>query len=183
VKLASARIPVQIDIGFGDAITPAAEEILYPSLLGLSRPRLLAYPRETVIAEKFQAMVQLGIANSRMKDFYDLWVMAQRFEFAGAVLVEAIRRTFSRRDTAIPAATPTALTAEYAEDLNKQKQWAGFINRLRPAAGTMTLPEVVAVLQEFLQPVATAAASATPFQKTWPAGGSWHDEEETSGAK
>jgi hypothetical protein len=77
VRLVSARIPVQIDIGFGDAITPAAKEIVYPSLLQLSPPMLLAYPRETVVAEKFQAMVQLGMANSRMKDFYDLWIMSQ----------------------------------------------------------------------------------------------------------
>jgi hypothetical protein len=181
VRLASARIPVQIDVGFGDAITPAAEEIVYPSLLNLSQPRLLAYPRETVVAEKFQAMVQLGIANSRMKDFYDLWVMSERFEFAGVLLAEAIRRTFARRGTAIPVEAPLALTSEYAEDATKQKQWAGFINRLKLSTKDLTLPEVIDALREFLQPVAAAVATDTDFNRVWRPAGPWQEEEETHG--
>jgi hypothetical protein len=122
VGLASAHIPVQIDVGFGDAITPAAEEVVYPALLDLTPPRLLAYPRETVVAEKFQARVQLGIANSRMKDFYDLRVMSKCFEFAGVLLAEALRRTLARRASAISLEAPLALTTEYAEDEAKKKQ-------------------------------------------------------------
>jgi predicted nucleotidyltransferase component of viral defense system len=179
VRLASARIPVQVDIGFGDAITPAAEEIVYPSLLNLSPPLLLAYPRETVVAEKFQAMVQLGIANSRMKDFYDLWVMSRQFEFAGTVLAEALRRTFARRATAIPVEAPLALTAEYADDAMKQKQWAGFVNRLRLTARDLTLPEVIQALREFLQPVATALATDATFDRVWRPAGPWQEEEKT----
>jgi hypothetical protein len=165
VRLASARIPLQIDVGFGDAITPAAEELIYPSLLNLSPPLLLAYPRETVVAEKFQAMVQLGIANSRMKDFYDLWVMSQQFEFAGALLAEVMRRVKVRRITAIPAEAPLALTAEFAEDAAKQKQWTGFMNRLQPTTRDLTLPEVIDALREFLQPVATAIATGATFNR------------------
>ena len=100
--LASARIPIQIDIGFGDAIHPGPDEITYPTLLDMPAPTLKAYPRETVVAEKFQAMVMLGIANSRMKDFYDLWTLARQFEFDGQVLSEAIRATFDRRQTPLP---------------------------------------------------------------------------------
>jgi predicted nucleotidyltransferase component of viral defense system len=181
LRLVSARIPVQVDIGFGDAITPAAEEIVYPSLLNLSQPRLLAYPRETVVAEKFQAMVQLGIANSRMKDFYDLWVMSERFEFAGTVLAEALRRTFARRTTAIPVEAPLALTTEYAEDKAKKKQWAGFMNRLQPTTRDLTLTEVIAALREFLQPVATAIATGATFNRVWRPAGPWQAEEEAHG--
>jgi predicted nucleotidyltransferase component of viral defense system len=177
VRLASARIPVQIDIGFGDAITPAAEEIIYPSLLNLSPPLLLAYPRETVVAEKFQAMVQLGIANSRMKDFYDLWVMSQQFEFAGAILSEALRRTFARRATALRVEAPLALTTEYAEDATKKKQWAGFVNRLKLTTRDLTLSEVIDALREFLQPVATALATDTNFNRVWRPAGPWQEEE------
>ena len=89
-----ARISLQFDVGFGDAVTPLAEEVDYPTLLDLPAPHLRIYPKETVIAEKFQAMVHLGIANSRMKDFYDIWVMARSFDFDGSVLKTAIERTF-----------------------------------------------------------------------------------------
>jgi len=101
-ELAGARIPIQADIGFGDAVTPEPERIEYPTLLGSPAPLLRAYPRETVVAEKYQALVHLGMANSRMKDFYDLWVMTQRFEFDGATLSEAISNTFARRETQSP---------------------------------------------------------------------------------
>jgi len=106
-----------------------------------------------------------------MKDFYDLWVMSERFEFAGTALAEAIRRTFACRDTAIPLEAPLALTAEFAEDVTKEKQWAGLINRLKPMKRDLTLPEVIAALHEFLQPVATALATGANFNLLWrPAG-------------
>ena len=96
-RLENARIPIQIDIGFGDVVTPAATDVTYPVLLDFPAPVLPAYSRESVVAEKFQAMVMLGIANSRMKDFYDLWVLARQFEFQGPLLCQAIRATFERR--------------------------------------------------------------------------------------
>jgi predicted nucleotidyltransferase component of viral defense system len=98
-RLASARVRLQIDIGFGDAITPAAVEVEFPTLLDFPPPRLRAYPPATVVAEKLEAMVQLGIANSRMKDFYDIVVLSRMFEFDGQLLVQAIRATFERRKT------------------------------------------------------------------------------------
>ena len=108
-KLGNAHIDLQVDIGFADAITPGPVTLEYPSLLGFPAPRLSAYPRETVVAEKLEAAVSLGMQNSRMKDFYDLWIMAREFEFEGAVLSHAIRNTFDRRKTAIPADEPVVL--------------------------------------------------------------------------
>ena len=128
-RVGKARLTVRVDIGFGDAVTPGAQEIEFPSLLDMPTPRLRAYPPETVVAEKFQAIVALGMMNSRMKDFFDLWAMAETFSFDGTVLAEAIRATFERRQTVVPAETPIALTPDFAEDGTKQSQWRGFLRR------------------------------------------------------
>jgi predicted nucleotidyltransferase component of viral defense system len=171
--LENARIPLQIDIGFGDAITPAPAAITYPTLLDLPAPALQAYPWETVVAEKFQAMVALGMTNSRMKDFYDLWIVARRCAFQGPALCQALRATFERRQTAVPAAPPLALTAEFSDNPDKVKQWQAFLRkgRLETAAGN--LGEVRGVLREFLMPVAQAVAAGETFTKSWPAAGPW----------
>ena len=112
--IAGARVPIQVDVGFGDAVTPAPVEIDYPTLLGNPAPHLLAYPVETVVAEKFEALTTLGIANSRLKDFYDLWLIAQTFEFRQRGLIEAVRRTFDRRGTVAPLDVPVGLSDEFA---------------------------------------------------------------------
>src|SRR5712664_2284529 len=104
--IAGARIPIQVDIGFGDAVTPAPVEIDYPTMLDAPAPHLRAYPVETVVAEKFEALVTLGMANSRLKDFYDLWLIAQTFKFGQSPLAEAVRRTFERRGTTMPTDIP-----------------------------------------------------------------------------
>jgi predicted nucleotidyltransferase component of viral defense system len=172
-RLAAARIKVQIDVGFGDAVTPAPEETEYPVLLDFPAPRLRAYPRETVVAEKFEAMVKLGIANSRMKDFYDLWVMARDFEFDGALLSRAIKATFERRGTALPTDVPLALSDEFSEDQAKKTQWSAFLRRLgRDVAGT-SLAEVTKFLSEFLMPPVSAATRAETFDKSWHPAGPW----------
>lgn len=121
-KLERARIPVQIDVAFGDAITPGPRQIEYPSMLGFPTPVVSIYPRETVVAEKFQALVTLGMANSRMKDFFDLWLLATTFEFDGDLLAQAIQATFERRRTPLPEAIPTALTVDFYDDDVKQRQ-------------------------------------------------------------
>jgi len=108
--MGKARIPLQVDVGFGDAVYPDPEPVEIPALLEFPAPRLLAYPRESVVSEKLQAMTVLGIANSRMKDFYDIWALARGFAFEGAVLAQAIRRTFERRGTAVPARALSLLT-------------------------------------------------------------------------
>lgn len=149
----SARIRVVIDIGFGDAVEPTEMDL--PVLLDLPAPRLRAYPPETVIAEKFQAMVMLGRANSRMKDFYDIWVLSRSNEFAGDTLARAIRATFDRRNTSIPTDVPDCLTPEFADDPAKQQQWASFVADVATKPGS--LENVIAALEAFLMPHARAA--------------------------
>lgn len=174
-RLENAQIPIQVDIGFGDAITPAPApvKVRYPVYLDFPEPVLNAYPRETVVAEKYQAMVYLGIANSRMKDFYDLWVLARRFEFRGGDLCHAIQATFERRGTAIPETAPLALTSEFYEDASKQTQWKAFINKGGLDAGESGLEEVMGVLAGFLMPPTDAARGTESFDLEWSPGGPW----------
>lgn len=163
-RLENARLTLQVDIGFGDAITPEPLSTTYPGLLEFPAPVLKAYPRETVVAEKFQAMVALGIANSRMKDFYDVWTLARQFEFDGALLSSAIRATFERRQTPIPTAPPLALTADFASDQSKATQWKAFLKKGRLVETPPSFTEVVQLLQDFLMPP-TIAIRETPL---WP---------------
>ena len=171
--LDSARIPVQVDIGFGDVITPGAIEIDYPVILDFAAPKLSAYPRETVVAEKFQAMVMLGISNSRMKDFFDLWKLAKQFEFDGPVLSKAIEATFGRRETQVPATTPLALTKEFTNDKQKMTQWKAFINKTSLDAREHPLDDIAAELELFLLPPSRAISAKESFNKTWKLGGPW----------
>jgi len=121
--LDNARCPVQIDIGFGDAVTPGPEDARYPVILDeMPQPRLRVYPRDTVVAEKLEAMISLGILNSRMKDFFDLWILSRHSDFDGAVLAKAIRATFERRGTSIPFGVPLGLTEEFALHAQKNMQ-------------------------------------------------------------
>lgn len=156
--LAGARITVVIDIGFGDSVEPGVEEVELPVLLDFPAPRLRVYARETVVAEKFQAMVMLGLANTRMKDFYDVWLLSRSYVFDAHRLSTAIAATFRRRGTAIPAEPPEALTEAFASDTAKQRQWAAFVRDL----GAMpALEQVVADLATFLMPHARRAIGAT----------------------
>ena len=150
-----AKVRVLVDIGFGDAIEPGLTEIELSVLLDQPAPRLRAYSYETVIAEKFQAMVNLGRANSRMKDFYDIWILARSHEFDGVRLARAIAATFARRKTVIPSERPDALTPAFAEDQTKQRQWAAFLEDVAITPGT--LAEVVEDLATFLMPHADEA--------------------------
>lgn len=128
--LGTARLPLQVDVGFGDAVTPEPVEIEFPTLLPMTAPKLRAYRRETVVAEKLHAMVDLGMANSRMKDLFDIWFLSQNFDFEGRVLAEAIQATFGKRMTPLREAVPLALTQDFAEEDAKQKQWKAFMSRL-----------------------------------------------------
>lgn len=170
--LDGARCPVQIDIGFGDAVTPAPDNVQYPVILdGMPQPQLRVYPRYTVVAEKLEAMVKLGILNSRMKDYFDLWVLAGHSDFDGAVLATAIRATFERRGTGIPSGAPLGLTDEFALHEQKNMQWSGFLrkNALEP----MALTEVINSVRKFLLPVLTALAAGDGFDHQWHAGAGW----------
>jgi predicted nucleotidyltransferase component of viral defense system len=150
-----ARVPVAIDVGFGDAVEPEATELELPVLLDLPAPRLRVYPREAVIAEKFQAMVMLGRANSRMKDFYDIWILSRSFEFNGDVLGRAIAATFARRETEIPSERPDAFTRAFAEDHAKIQQWNSFTEDVAFKPGA--LASVIEDLAAFLMPHAAKA--------------------------
>ena len=150
-----ARVRVIIDIGFGDAIEPGLTETDLPVLLDLPAPRLRAYARETVIAEKFQAMVVLGRANSRMKDLYDIWLLSQTHEFKEDKLARAIAATFKRRNTAIPAEPPDALSQAFAEDPSKMGQWNAFVQNVDVKPGALT--KIVDELAAFLMPHAAKA--------------------------
>jgi len=171
--LGNIPINVQIDVGFGDAVTPGPEVIDYPTLLDQPAPRIRAYPKESVVAEKLQAMVAIGMPNSRMKDFYDIWTMARVFPFEGAVLAQAIKATFARRKTTLPENVPTGLSDEFAQDSGKAAQWGAFVKRNGLETGGASLPQVIANLRGFLLPPLHAAAADKGFKLTWPAGGPW----------
>ena len=173
--LGEARVPVQVDIGFGDVAVPPPETVEFPILLDQQRPKLRAYRRETVVAEKLQAMVDLGIANSRMKDFYDLRYLASRFSFDGSMLLAAIQATFRRRGETSPAEIPIALTAAFASDDSKQEEWVAFMRRSKLGEEGLTLPEVVEFLAIFLQPPLVALRARESFDVTWPPGGPWQE--------
>ena len=171
--LETARIPVQIDIGFGDVVTPDAEEISYPTLLDSPAPPILVYPPETVVSEKLQAMVALGILNSRMKDFYDLSIISKQLTFDGPKLVDAIKATFKRRRTKIPEAAPMALTDEFSMDRDKVTQWKAFLTRSGLENTAVDLPQTIEELRLFLIPPLQAAASGGDFHLEWTRGGPW----------
>jgi hypothetical protein len=170
VSLQTARVTMQIDMGFGDVVTPAAVE--YPVLLDFPAPQLLGYPRETVVAEKFEAMTKLGLLNSRMKDFFDLWVLHRQFAFDGVTLATAIHRTFSHRKTTI-VAHPKALTTTFGGDATKQTQWQGFLRKTRLDDVPRSLQSVIDDLAPFLVPVARAVETESTFDQFWIAPGPW----------
>jgi len=172
-RLAVAKIPIQVDIGFGDAVIPQPEIVEYPRMLDFPAPRVRVYPREAVVAEKFQAMVILGIANSRMKDFYDIWMLARQFAFDGSKLSAAVRATFDRRQTPIPPEPPLALTVAFHDDRTKQTQWSAFLQKGKLEADAKDLGGIISFLHAFLMPPAVAAATDKPFNMHWPAGGPW----------
>ena len=176
--LGTAQLSVQVDVGVGDAVIPPAEWLEYPSLLDLPRPRLRAYQPETSLAEKFHAMVLLDLPNSRMKDFFDLWVLSERCSFDGEVLAAAVRATFSRRGSCIPEQTPVALTEEFARHADKERQWRAFVSKgeLRPAP--QAFAQVIAQLGVFLGPVLESLRMNKPFSRHWPPGGPWQSAAE-----
>ena len=148
--LDGARIALQVDIGFGDAVTPAPESVNYPVLLeGLPAPQLRAYPKYTVVAEKFHAVCLLGMANTRMKDYFDLWVLLTEGALDPPELHRAVEATFQRRKLAVPSAVPSGLSDAFALDAAKQKQWVAFLKKNR--LETVELTEVVALLRSEFQ--------------------------------
>ncbi len=168
--LDTARINMRIDIGFGDILYPSPEEIEYPALLDAPAPRILCYSRESLIAEKFEAIITLGLLNSRMKDFHDIWLLARQFNFKGERLQEAIRLTFNRRGTSFPEKIP-AFTEEFKKE--KQVQWSAFRRRLRLQTVPDSFKEVVDLIEVFIAPLLTSVLSKKQSPQQWIAPGPW----------
>ena len=171
-SLDGARVSMQIDVGFGDLVEPPPAELTFPVLLPLAAPVIRAYPPEAVVAEKFHAMVVLGIANSRMKDFFDIWTLAQTHTFDLERLAGSVGSTFERRRTPIPEAVPLALTGEFLEDRSKQTQWAAFGKRLG-LRDVPLLPLVGEQIAGFLMPALGKLNGANSASLAWAPGGPW----------
>ncbi len=174
-RLAQARIPMQVDVGFGDVVIPAPSRETYPTLLDHPPPVLMVYPREAVVAEKLEAMISLGVTNSRMKDFYDVHILASSFTFGGPTLSKAVRSTFERRATPIPDADPLVLTDAFLTGPERQTQWRAFLRRGRLEAPPDT-SELAEGLRRFLGPVLHAARRSEILTQVWPPGGPWQAE-------
>ena len=171
-SLGTAHFTMQLDIGFGDVVIPAPASLEYPTILDLPVPKLRGYSRESSIAEKFEAMVKLGVVNSRMKDFFDIWLLSQQFDFEGKRLAAAIEKTFSTRGTDIQS-EPNALTNSFAEDPTKVAQWRGFVRKIRLTDVPQDFGEVIEAISIFLRPIAERLAAEKPFEATWRAPGPW----------
>ncbi len=159
--LERARLAIQIDVGFGDALTPTPQEIDYPAILDFPAPRLRAYHPATVVAEKLNATVVLGALNSRMKDFYDMHVILTHMDIHDDLLRDAILATFERRNIPLPTAMPVAFTPEFLEDGIKETQWRAFLRRSGLESFGLDLVTVLGDLQERLWPLLSAARLST----------------------
>ncbi len=171
--LGQARIPLQIDIGFGDVVTPGPELIEYPVLLNFPPPKLKAYPRYTLVAEKLEAMVYLGLANSRMKDFYDILLVSKLFSFNAKILMEAIVNTFNRRHTKLPEGIPFALTPSFFEDSQKQVQWKAFIRKAKPDFEINEFAAVIEDIKKFIIPVIEGITEGKHLDTSWEPAKGW----------
>jgi hypothetical protein len=164
-RLAGARIPVQVDIGFGDAVTPEPETVTFPALLDFAAPVLRAYPIYSVVAEKTEAMVALGEVNTRMKDFYDLRFLAARYEFDGRLLVEALQATFKRRVTPWPVDVPVSLQEEFSSDRERAIRWRAFLRK--NGLTEIDFPAVMHEVRQFIGPALAAAGDQKQESRRW----------------
>lgn len=171
--LEAARINLQVDIGLGDAVHPPPQNVQYPVLLDAPAPNIRAYPHEAVVAEKFHTMVLHGERNSRFKDFYDLYVLANRFTFDGPQLAGAVAATFQRRRTPIAPVQSTALSSAFFSNDARAAQWRTYLDRNGLPGAPADFSAVGAMLTGFLGPVWNALGSRREFTSHWPSGGPW----------
>jgi hypothetical protein len=171
-NLGSIRLFLQIDVGFGDVVIPGPGKVKYPVLLDFPPPELHGYTMESTIAEKFQAMVKLGLLNSRMKDFYDIWFLSRTFDFSGETLAEAIEKTFEKRKTPL-INEPTVFNLAFMKDETKQAQWEGFIEKAKLIDAPSSFEDVVEAIKVFLQPIVDSIISKQTFQSSWISPGPW----------
>ncbi len=179
--LGNARIPMRVDVGFGDAVTPDPSVVRWPTLLDFPAPEVQGYSPESTIAEKVQIMVRLGEINSRMKDFFDVWLLGTRASFDGEILASALQATFRQRGTVIPA-SPVAFSDAFGVDPERQVQWEAFLRRYRVNEETgvpTTLAEVIRLIAGFIGPVLEAVSEGRRFERRWLPGGPWTSSAQT----
>ncbi|MCJ7586518.1 MAG: nucleotidyl transferase AbiEii/AbiGii toxin family protein [Candidatus Aminicenantes bacterium] len=172
-RLGDIRIPLQVDIGIGGSVWPEPEYVLYPTLLDMPAPRIRVYRKETTIAEKLDAMLELGILNSRMKDFYDIAVLGDLFSFSGTELQRAVLVSLKLRKLTSLSELPVAFTDEFAQDKDKNIQWGAFLRRIGKSSVALPLQQVVIKIRNFLLPVLQALNARTEFNEVWEPGGPW----------
>jgi hypothetical protein len=171
-RLGTARVTLQIDVGFGDVVVPAEVWADYPTILDFPAPRIKTYTRESLIAEKLEAMVKLGEINSRMNDFYDVWLLPTVSTFTGALLSEAVRRTFENRRTGLPSA-PRFIADTFAESPRQQTQWKAFLSRQRREDVPARFSDVTDAIVAFAGPIFAALARGEALEGEWLPGGPW----------
>ena len=171
--LGRSRIPMQIDVGFGDVVYPRPKIIDYPVILDFPKPHLKGYSPESIVSEKFEAMVKLGLLNSRMKDFYDIWLMMRQFNFNGLHLVEALKRTFKRRKTTLPEDRPFFAEEIYDEKSDRQTLWRAFLRKRDIKIAPERLSDTARKIEEFLMEPLDAIKSNYEFHKVWKKSGVW----------
>lgn len=171
-KLGTARVMMQVDVGFGDIVTPEPTMVAFPTLLGHDEPKLLAYPREAVIAEKFQVILYRGVLNSRLRDYYDIWLLSKSYPFSGSKLAEAIKRTCSQRETPI-VERPVGLSSEFAQDEARRTQWKAFRRKSKLDQAPEALGPLVEDVALFLGPIAKALSQGREFEHAWDPPGPW----------
>ena len=171
--LGTARVNLQIDIGFGDVVVPEPVDIEYPALLGNTQPRLRGYRLETVVAEKLEAIISLGIRTSRMKDYFDLWWLLRSRSFNGDDIYAALFTTFSRRKTQATNEVPEGLSKRVAESEEKRRQWVAFVRRMRLDQSTASFADTTAAIRAFAMPVLRAIASGESLNKRWTPDEGW----------
>ena len=176
-RLYNAKISLQIDIGYGDVVTPSPENVIYPTILNRPAPHLRAYTRYSLVSEKLNVMVELGLANSRMKDFYDIWLVSNLFEFDFNLLCASVKDTFERRKTDIPGTIPLALTTDFSGNPDKITQWDAFVKKSKPNPSAGSLSDTVRRITDFLLPVIESIRDKKTRRLYWRPGTGWTEKE------
>lgn len=172
-RLAKGEFQIQIDVGIDDAVTPDPAWVEFPTLIGHDAPVVLAYQPATAIAEKFETIVTRGLTSSRMKDYYDLWLLLSTRDHKGRHVSDAIAATFNHRDVVIPTDIPPGLTSAFLSEGNRQQYWVGFLTKKQPIDAPHDLAVVCEEIAGFLMPPARAAATGEPFESIWRPGKGW----------
>jgi predicted nucleotidyltransferase component of viral defense system len=171
--LERSRVPMQIDVAFGDIVYPRPKIFDYPVILDLPKPRLKGYPLESVVSEKFEAMVKLGLLNSRMKDFYDIWLTTRQFDFDGLTLTKALKKTFGHRRTELPQKRPLFAEEIYDDKSDRQKLWMAFLRKGDIKYAPDKLSAMAKAIEKFLIKPLVAIRKGLEFKKIWKASGTW----------